>query len=213
LSHEGRIGALLLGLLVVLVPVGVIASVGPAFGEGAGTMHGLPSPVPALGPDHSPDGQNCSNSVLASVAVTPNKVTVLPLAVQSFSALAESACGSPLTQNTTFSWRLSSVELGALNATAGAIVAYSACVAPMDGVLHLEATAAGVTVYANSSIAVSAGTPPPPNTPSGPSGTGGPATPPNNLGLGIGIMAACFVTAGGVVIVGRRPSRRSLRGR
>lgn len=158
-----------------------------------------------------PTSLNCSGSGLASLTVTPASVAVLPLQVQVFTATADDACGTPLGQNVTISWWLSSVSLGTLNSSAGVKVAYTACVAPMSGVLHARATAGAVTLWTNASISVSShsssGSGPPPSSSNGSLSGDGPSPGQGVPWGGIGIMAALLLGAGVVLFIGRRKGR------
>jgi hypothetical protein len=97
---------------------------------------------------------DCSGVALAHLATYPAAVNISPLQDQMFTADAESACGTPITQGVSFSWWLSSDSLGLLNSSNGPLVAYSACLAPMAGILHVEAKSSGISLFANSSITV-----------------------------------------------------------
>jgi hypothetical protein len=197
------------GLFVTLVVMGAFVltdGVGTAQGrEGSGTttlVQVVPSEAPA----------NCSRTALASLTTAPASAAVLPLENQLFIATAESACGTPPAQATSFFWWLSSPSLGTLNASGGATIAYTACVAPMDGVLHVRATSGGITRYANSSISVSgqssSGTNPPPGAPSGSPSGGGLSIPRGNPWAGLGIMVAFVAMAGLVLYFGHRKRTR-----
>jgi len=100
---------------------------------------------------------SCSNGTLASVRVTPDVVSVGASSSQSFSASAWSACGTILTNLTDFTWKLSSTSVGSLAADQGTTVVYTACVAPMDGVLHLSASYNGTVRSANATIRIAGG--------------------------------------------------------
>ena len=96
-----------------------------------------------------------------------------------------------------FSWSLSSLSLGTLNASGGQTIAYTACVAPMDGALHLEATSDGVTLYANASISVSDQVPFSQNT-----------SPQGAPWAAAGVVGASFALAAAVLYAGRRRRMR-----
>ena len=100
---------------------------------------------------------NCSTLSLSSVRVSPQSVSVSASATQTFTATALSACGTTLTNTTHFSWRLSSSSVGSLGSTVGASVVYTACLAPMDGVLHLVGTYNGTSLTANATIKIAGG--------------------------------------------------------
>ena len=173
---------------------------------------------PGLGPERSnapafgsagvnPIPQNCSQTVLAGLTATPAKVGATPLEVLLFTAVATNACGAPLAQDAVFAWWLSSVSLGTLNSSVGRTVAYTACLAPMGGILHLKATSGTVTLYSNSSISVSAQSSSGPDSPvplGGFPGEAGSASGPGVSWAGVGIMAALLVGAGLVLVAGRR---------
>jgi len=154
--------------------------------------------------------------VLARFTIDPAVVNISPLQGQRFTATAESTCGTPLTSKTTFSWWLSSPSLGLLNSSDGPAVAYTACLAPMGGLLHAEATSGGVTLYSNSTIAVTLQNPgwqdPSSNSSSGAlegSGASGPAeTQREAAALLVGLLVAGAVA---VVLYGRRKGRRGER--
>jgi len=192
-GNEGRIDGVvaLAGLVALGLVLGAFAPPG-LVGPRSGPEQSSSSNLGSLGPQSIP--QNCSGTALADLSATPAKVAATPLEVLMFTAVAENACGAPLTQATSFSWWLSSVSLGTLNSSAGKIVAYTACIAPMGGVLHLKATSGAVTLYANSSISVSA---------QSSSGSGSPSSPGVSW-AGVGIMAALLVAAGVVLLAGRR---------
>ena len=152
--------------------------------------------------------QNCSDNVLENVTSSPAKVAVTPLEAQTFSAVADSACGTPLVGNVSIVWWLSSASLGTLSASHGTTTAYTACLAPMDGTLHVKATWGGLTRYANSSISVAgrsgSGPKPPPS--SSDAGSGG-AGSPSPVGVPWGALAIMVALLGGaaiVLILGRR---------
>jgi hypothetical protein len=141
----------------------------------------------------------CSEARLSHLFTTPASANVSPLEDQKFTVTALNACGTPLAQMPAFSWWLSSPSLGLLNSSSGPDVAYTACLAPMDGILHVAATSGGLTFYANSSITVSLQNPGSEssgtgasNGSTGGSGAPGPAALPRDLlelgvvGLGIG---------------------------
>ncbi len=192
------------GLVAFLIVLGAFALPGPAGHRQGSELSGTSS-IGRSDPPSIP--QNCSETVLADLSATPAKVAVTPLEVLMFAAAAENACGTPLTQNLSFSWWLSSVSLGTLNSSAGRTVAYTACVAPMGGVLHLKATAGAVTLYANSSISVSAqsssGSSPPSSSSGFPGGVGS-SNAPTISWAGVGIMATLLVAAAAVLLAGRR---------
>lgn len=144
---------------------------------------------------------------MADLKVNPAKVAATPLEVLLFNAATENGCGVPFTQGVTFSWWLSSVSLGALNSSTGSSVAYTACVAPMGGVLHVKAALGLTTLYANSTISVSAqassGQSPPPTSGGGlPTGVA-PSSTTADSWVGVGIMVALFAGAAAVLIAGR----------
>ncbi|MGA8603881.1 MAG: hypothetical protein WB788_02285 [Thermoplasmata archaeon] len=190
----------LIALLIVLAPFALPGLSRPA--QGTSERPG------ALATDrvasHSTP-QNCSETLLATLTATPAKVAATPLEVLMFSAVAKNACGAPLASGTNFSWWLSSVALGTLNSSAGSTVAYTACIAPMGGVLHVKASSGAVTLFANSSISVSAqassGSSPP--SPSGGGASGGPTV----SWVGLGVMAALLGAAAAVLLAGRRKRR------
>ncbi len=156
----------LLALLTVLTGSGLAF---PVHSMAGSNVSGVTTLDHSLG---SVATQSCSASGLATLSVTPAKTSVLPLEVRTFTATPADSCGNPLSGNASFKWWLSNVELGTLGATSGATVSYSACVAPMSGILHVRATVGGVTRYANSSISVSGE--PSPSSGSPPTGSGGP---------------------------------------
>jgi len=143
----------------------------------------------------SANASNCSATALASLSTSPAKFTASPLATRMVTAIAVSPCGGRLTVGVTYAWWLSSVSLGTLNNTNGASTVYTACIAPMDGTLHVKATNSGITLYANSSIAVSAQASAGSGAPSSPVGQSGGTTLP---WAGIGVAS---VLLGGAVVV------------
>jgi hypothetical protein len=201
-QHDGV--AVLAGLVafgLVLGAVGVSGLAGPR----AGPTRLNASDLGSTGFQSTP--QNCSGTGLADLTATPAKVAATPLEVLLFTAVAETACGASPTPATSFSWWLSSVSLGTLNSSAGRTVAYTACIAPMGGVLHLKATSGAVTLYANSSISVSAQSSSGSSPPSSPSGFPGGVGASNGSSIswvGVGIIAALLAAAGAVLFAGRR---------
>jgi hypothetical protein len=187
--------------VVFLVAFGLVASgIAAEFPREVSTPTLLRELRPAAAPE------NCSAATLTNLSTTPARVQATPLAVEWFTATASNACGAPVTGNVTYSWWLSSVSLGTLSSSVGTTTAYTACVAPMDGTLHLKATSAGVTRYANASISVStrsSGSNPPPSsggTLGAPPAPGGAAIP----WWGIGATVALFGGAAVVLVVGLR---------
>jgi len=148
--------------------------------------------------------QNCSNTVLANVTSSPAKVAVTPLEAQTFSATVDSACGTPLLGNVSITWWLSSASLGALSSSYGTTTAYTACLATMDGTLHVKAAWEGVTRYANSSISVagysSSGQSPPPSFSNGAGSSSPVAVPWGALVIMVALLGGATI----VLVVGRR---------
>jgi hypothetical protein len=186
-------------VLVVCLLVGGATFIGARGGSGAS---GLPSVRASEIPG------NCSDTELAHLALSPASVAVLPLKVEIFSVAAENGCGTPLAVATSFAWWLSSISVGALNATTGASVAYTACVAPMGGVLHVKAMSGEVTLFANASITVSgqgsSGGSPAPGAPGGSLGSGGASSPALTRTEGIALISGCFLGAALILYLGRR---------
>ncbi len=115
------------------------------------------SPAPSTLLSQTPGArspQTCQGNVLTQIVSSPPSANVSPLEDQEFVVSALNGCGTPLTQPASFSWWLSSPSLGLLNSSDASTVAYTACLAPMSGVLHVAVTSGGITLYANSSIAV-----------------------------------------------------------
>jgi len=139
--------------------------------------------------------QQCSSAQLVALVVTPPQADVLPLTGHEFNATAENGCGNPLTQNVSISWWLSSDALGSLNATSGPVIAYTACLAPMAGVLHVRATSGSVSLYNNSSIAVSSWPSPVTNASNAPPGV---------RWVGIEVIAGTIAIAAAILVVARR---------
>jgi len=130
-----------------------------------------------------------------------------------FTADAEGACGTPLTQGVSFSWWLSSPSLGLLNSSDGPLVAYSACLAPMGGVLHVEAKSGGISLFANSSITVTLQNPgwqdPSSNSSAGTLGGSGSSGPAGvREVVAVGVIVLLGGGAGAVVLYGRRRGGR-----
>ncbi len=153
-SGEGRNrgpGGWHAGACALLLVVGILVLVGALGSHADLPGRGLTTPHLAL---HGGSPSDCSGGALAHLATYPAAVNISPLEDQMFTAAAESACGTPLTQGVSFSWWLSSPSLGLLNSSNGPLVAYTACLAPMGGILHVEAKSGGVTLQANSSITV-----------------------------------------------------------
>lgn len=191
---------LALGLLLI---VGLVASSSTIPG-------GSPRPTASAGlrgASLEPSG-NCSTNGLARLAIDPPTARVLPLANDVFWASATNACGSPVGPGVAYTWSLSSIELGALNTTTGPTVAYSACLAPMDGALHLRASDGPVTLFSNSTVSVtgqgSAGSSPAPAGSS--NSSGGTENPTVHLSATEGALAvaAIFALAGVVLAFGLR---------
>ena len=99
----------------------------------------------------------CSNGSLQSIVVTPQIVTVSASGSQTFSARGVSNCGTNVTGLMHFSWRLSSVTVGSLASSSGPTVVYTACVAPMDGILRLVGSLGSVNLTANATIRIGGG--------------------------------------------------------
>jgi len=181
LGTGARAGALFVALVII---AGFALDIGAARGSpGSGT-----ATVVRVGDQAVPE--SCSQSAFARLSVTPASVAALPLQNQIFAATAENACGDTLAQPVSFSWSLSSLSLGTLNASGGSTIAYTACVAPMNGVLHVEATSGGVTLYANASISVADHAPFAQNTSPAPQGAPWAA---------VGIVCASFALAAAVL--------------
>lgn len=144
----------------------------------------------------------CTPAVMTGLTVAPATVEVLPLEDQVFLASTMSSCGSSMTQNTSFTWWLSSGSLGALNSSAGSRIAYAACFAPMGGVLHVKATSGSVTLFANSSITVS-GQQPSGQSPD-PNPTAGAPIPSPGVPWAAIAMVTLVLLAGAVLVVGLR---------
>ena len=210
---SGRGPRALLGVLALVVVgallVGFLSSAGGPSAD-VGSMQSRPwdGSAPTSLSGTSRPSANCSDGGLASLSVTPRAIRLLPLDVQWFSAVAENSCSVSLTHNVTFSWWLSSVSLGTLNGTGGGAVAYTACVAPMSGVLHLKAVSNQVTLFANATISVTGHASGDPNATSVVSGAGaGGAGGLNFDGVpvgSVGIMAGLIVLAATALYLGRR---------
>ncbi|MFZ0699808.1 MAG: hypothetical protein WAN74_06445 [Thermoplasmata archaeon] len=198
----------LVGFLVALLVVGAFVLCAEV-----GTTQGVPRSggTPFGGEFAAGVSSNCSGTVLARLNATPTQADVIPLGVQMFTATTESACGTPLTQSTSFAWSLSSIALGTLNSSVGATIAYSACVAPMGGALEVKATSGGVTLYANSSISVTVQSSSTQNSTSSPPGEPLGGSQSSNLRgdlwAGLGIMAASLVAAAVILHFGRRNTK------
>jgi hypothetical protein len=196
-AHVGGRSFLLLILVVIVLAVG--AAPAQSFG---------PARSATLSRVLTAATENCSSSMLALLTATPTKVAVAPLDVQVFAANAESACGTPLTDNVSITWWLSSVSLGTLSSTGGSTTTYTACIAPMDGVLHVKAVDGGLSLFANSTISVSlqstSGSNPAPGAPTGATGDGEPSSSVPVPWGAVGIMGALLGTAAVVLVLGRR---------
>jgi len=174
-------------------------------GERSGAAQSLPAPTDTV-------ALNCSQPRIAYLVVAPLSANVSPLENQMFSASALDSCGGPMAEAVSFSWWLSSPSLGLLNSSEGPAVAYSACLAPMSGILHVEASSGGITVFANSTIAVTLQNPgwqdPSQGSTSGTAGGGELSGLSEGqryaLGVAIPLLAA---TAAAVVLYGRRKGR------
>jgi len=135
-----------LGLLVMSATSGLERS--GVVGDGT-----TPSGPAGLAPFDQAGG-NCSVSSIGLVSVTPQSVSVGGSARETFTATALSNCGTVLTNSTQFSWRLSSSSVGSLGSDSGPSVVYTACLAPMDGVLHVEGAYNGTSRTANATIKI-----------------------------------------------------------
>ena len=198
-------------LLVAGVPgPGHAASSSPA-GPSRGAAGLATSSVPR---DHSSGG--CLGIEIGFLQISPADVTVVGLSSRTFTATAWSTCGSNLTASTQFTWRLSSVEVGSLASSAGPIVVYTACEAPMTGVLHLLGVYEGVNVSANATIHIAGG--------GGggafgiPASSAGNGTTGNPLMRWVGAAVVGILFAGGVAVFlygprARRPKPPALGGR
>ncbi|MGP8075316.1 MAG: hypothetical protein ACLP8Y_01035 [Thermoplasmata archaeon] len=189
-------------VLLVLAALLLTIEVAPAWGSER-SVSTVNAPVSLIAAP-----ENCSSTVLASLTATPANISVTPLEVQTFSATADSACGTPLVQNVNVSWWLSSASLGTLSSSSGPTTAYTACLALMGGFLHLKATSGGITRYANSSISVSLhstpGQDPPPGSSDGASGGAGSSSPVAVPWGALAIMIALLGGAAIVLVIGRR---------
>lgn len=149
---------------------------------------------------------DCSALMLGTVRVSPESVAVGASSVLTFTATAFSTCGTNLTNVTHFSWRLSSSSVGSLGPDEGASVVYAACIAPMDGVLHLQGVYNGTTLTANATIKIAGGGDAPPGAPAAPAGSGG-----QDLwsGKAVGIALMGILIVGGVAVFlwGQRQDR------
>lgn len=155
---------------------------------------------------------NCSGTILTRLAVTPMAVEVVGLHTQEFVATAVSSCGANLTPITTVSWALSSGALGTLSSNAGASTTYTACLAPMSGLLHVTGSFQGVTLRVNVSIAVSYASAGGSSSPGAPNAS--PATPGVPLGGGGWAgwsVAALLVALGTTLAVRTRRRQRASR--
>jgi hypothetical protein len=141
----------------------------------------------------------CSGDLLGSILVSPEVATVSGSASRTFSAEAISTCGFNITNITHFSWRLSSTSVGSLGSTTGSVVIYTACVAPMDGVLHLTGYRGNVTLNVSASIRIGGGT-----FGSTPGDPGAPALPndsPSPLSREIGLLLVGVLLTGGALLI------------
>jgi hypothetical protein len=138
-------GGVVLGVMVLLLLLPA-ATTGPGAG---GTAN---NPMATSRTHGSSVG--CSEGPEVKLNVSPGFANVSPLEAQVFTATALDACGSPLGGLATYEWWLSTPALGLLNASGGSSVAYTACLAPMDGVLRVRATVGETTAFANATIAV-----------------------------------------------------------
>ena len=200
------------GLVVRLVVLAIAGGCALPTSRGAGQSSGDREWVPPGPVSAQTVPAKCSTAALASFAVTPAVAYVPPLETQVFTATAMSACGTPLTQNTTFRWWLSSASLGSLSSGSGTSIVYDACVAPMDGVLHVRASSGAVTLFADSSISVSGQQTSGPSPGSSPS-TGSSGTGAESNSAGIRWAATGMVTflllAGAALLIGRwKPERK-----
>jgi len=196
--------------LALVLCMGLGASVGgsclgsPANAEGVPIHSGEPS-HPSLGNSV----ENCTPVWLGSVRVSPQTVSVGPSATQTFTGIALSTCGASLTNLTHFSWHLSSSSVGSLGSASGTSVVYTACIAPMEGVLHLVGTFNGTNLTANATIKIAGG--------SGGGAIGFPGQSSENGGsnsssdrwMGYPVMVILITGAIVVFLWGRRPERPS----
>jgi hypothetical protein len=152
--RSGRLRPFGMGLaLLVLMALLICGSLAPSSATGR-ARDSTPQNLYFSGGAIRELGSKCSGSGLPVLAIHPGNVNVSPLQDQVFWATVSNGCGSSTGEATVFSWWLTPTYLGVLNSTAGAAVAYSACLAPMSGTLHVTATTGGQTLYANSSVAV-----------------------------------------------------------
>jgi len=104
-----------------------------------------------------PGTTTCFNASLGSILVSPRLASVSASGSQTFTANALSTCGTDITNLTHFWWRLSSTTVGSLGSDTGPTVVYTACVAPMDGVLHLVGILGNVNLSVNATIRIGGG--------------------------------------------------------
>ena len=141
---------LILFAIVLVVPTSGIRG-GSALTEGtaAGTAAGASAGLGGVS-----IGANCSHPSLEWVVLSPENLSLAGLTSYEFYAEAISSCLTDLTNQTVFSWSLSSPDLGTLSASSGISTTYTACLSPMDGALSVSGTFGGATLSANATISV-----------------------------------------------------------
>lgn len=195
----------MLSIAATLGPLGSAISLPPT--HGAVAAEAIEMATARAGPS-----VNCSDPVLTSFLVTPTAAEVMGLHTQDFAATAVGSCGVNLTQGTTVNWALSSGALGTLSSSTGASTTYTACLAPMSGLLRVTGSFQGVTLQVNVSIVVSYASAGGPNSPGGPNG--GTATPGDLLSAGKWLgwsVAAILVVAGTALAVRTQRQQKASR--
>ena len=199
-------------LSALFLIVTALAPVSPSsIRTASAEMQGPGAAVPRTGFEPSSASAPCSNTSLGSILVSPLVATVSASASQTFTARSLSTCGTDLTNLTNFSWRLSSASVGTLGSSSGPTVVYTACVAPMDGVLHVVGILGSAYRSVNATIRIGGGAfGDLPGTPAAPIVGNASSSP---LSRQVGVVLVGVLLLGGVFVIlwgmRSRPRRRT----